>query len=351
MGDIRQWLESLGLEQYADAFKEDDIELDIVAELTDDDLKELGLSLGHRRKLLRAASVLSKDESAAAPVAPNGANAQHQARQVDAERRQLTVMFCDLVGSTALSESLDPEDLREIIATYRGACATTIARYDGFIAHYLGDGLLVYFGYPKAHEDDAERAVRVGFEIVLAVPDLETVAGFDLQVRVGIATGLVVAGNIIGEGTSEERAVLGETPNLAARLQSLAEPNTVVISAETRRLASNVFSYDDLGKHELKGFSEPVQAWRVVDERPAESRFEAVRGGRLTPVIGRDNELALLLDRWDSAKKGEGQVVLLSGEAGIGKSRIIQALRDSVAGEDHVRVRYQCSPFHSNSAL
>ena len=353
MRDVGQWLEGLDLGQYAEVFRENDIEFDLVSELTEDDLRELGLSLGHRRKLLRAIADLS-DGSDPAPTAETDTTAPPTGSETprsDAERRQLTVMFCDLVGSTAMSEALDLEDLRTVIATYQEACAGVIARYEGFIARYMGDGLLVYFGYPVAHEDDAERAVRVGLDVLAAVPELKVQTGLDIQIRIGIATGLVVAGDIIGEGASEERAVLGETPNLAARLQSLAEPNTIVISAETRQLASDVFSYDDLGTHELKGFSEPVQTWRVSGEHRTESRFEAVRGGHLSPLVGRDNELALLLDRWESAKNGEGQVVLLSGEAGIGKSRITQALRDGVAGEEHVRVRYQCSPFHINSAF
>ena len=353
MGDVEQWLERLDLGQYAAVFRENDIDLDLVSELTEDDLRELGLSLGHRRKLLKAIAALSDGSDPAPSAAAEGQAATRQDRSPisDAERRQLTVMFCDLVGSTAMSEALDPEDLRAVIGAYQEACAGVIARYEGFIARYMGDGLLVYFGYPVAHEDDAERAVRVGLDVLAAVPELKVQTGLDLQIRIGVATGLVVAGDIIGEGASEERAVLGETPNLAARLQSLAEPDTIVISAETRQLTTEVFTYEDLGEHDLKGFSEPVQAWRVSGEQRTESRFEAVRGGRLTPLVGRDNELALLLDRWESAKHGEGQVVLLSGEAGIGKSRITQALRDGMADEEHVRVRYQCSPFHTNSAL
>ena len=353
MGDVGQWLDRLDLGQYAAVFRENDIDLDLVSELTEDDLRELGLSLGHRRKLLKAVAALSDGSDPAPSAAAEGQAATRQDRSPisDAERRQLTVMFCDLVGSTAMSEALDPEDLRAVIGAYQEACAGVIARYEGFIARYMGDGLLVYFGYPVAHEDDAERAVRVGLDVLAAVPELKVQTGLDLQIRIGVATGLVVAGDIIGEGASEERAVLGETPNLAARLQSLAEPDTIVISAESRQLTTEVFTYEDLGEHDLKGFSEPVQAWRVSGEQRTESRFDAVRGGRLAPLVGRDNELALLLDRWESAKHGEGQVVLLSGEAGIGKSRITQALRDGMADEEHVRVRYQCSPFHTNSAL
>ena len=234
MGDVGQWLERLDLGQYADVFRENDIDLDLVSELTEDDLRELGLSLGHRRKLLKAIAGLSDGSDAAPSAAAEGQAATRLDRypRSDAERRQLTVMFCDLVGSTAMSEALDPEDLRAVIGAYQDACVGVIARYEGFIARYMGDGLLVYFGYPVAHEDDAERAVRVGLDVLAAVPELKVQTGLDLQIRIGVATGLVVAGDIIGEGASEERAVLGETPNLAARLQSLAEPNTIVISAE-----------------------------------------------------------------------------------------------------------------------
>ncbi|MFQ5973134.1 MAG: AAA family ATPase [Alphaproteobacteria bacterium] len=268
-----------------------------------------------------------------------------------AERRQLTVMFCDLVGSTGVSAGLDPEEFREVITAYQEACAEVIGRFDGVVAKHLGDGLLVYFGYPQAHEDDAERAVRAGLGIVDAVARLNVRPELTLRTRVGIATGLVVAGDIVGERISEERAVLGDIPNLAARLQELAEPNTVIIADRTRRLVGGLFESMDLGAHEVKGIAEPVQAWRVIAERGVESRFEATRSPRLTGFVGREQEIALLLDRWQQAKAGEGQAVLLSGEAGIGKSRITQALREHLANEPHTRLRYQCSPYHTNSAL
>jgi predicted ATPase/class 3 adenylate cyclase len=268
----------------------------------------------------------------------------------EAERRQLTVMFCDLVGSAALAARLDPEDMREVIRAYRECCGERVVRFDGHVAQYLGDGLLVYFGYPHAHEDNAERAVRAALAIVEAVGRLKPRSASPLQVRVGIATGLVVVGDLIGHGAGEEAAV-GETPNLAARLQALAEPDSVVIAASTRRLIGDVFECVDLGIRHVKGFAEPVQAWRVVAETQAESRFEAQHTAGLTPLVGRDREVTLLFDCWRQAKAGEGQVVLLSGEPGIGKSRILRVLRDRLGDEPHIRLRYSCSPYHQTSAL
>jgi len=269
----------------------------------------------------------------------------------DAERRHLTVMFCDLVGSTALSERLDPEDLREVIHTYQECCAGVVARFGGFIARYMGDGLLVYFGYPQAHEDDAERAIRAGLGIVEAVGELRPRDDLTLQVRVGIATGLVVAGDHIGAGASEEMAVVGEAPNLAARLQGLAEPDTVVIAPSTYRLAGGLFVCDDLGPQHLKGITEPVPAYLVRQAGPAPSRFEATAERRLTPLVGREEEIGLLLKRWEQAKDGDGQVVLLSGEAGVGKSRILRSFREQLEDKLRNRVLYYCSPYHQNSAF
>jgi class 3 adenylate cyclase len=262
-----------------------------------------------------------------------------------AERRQVTVMFSDLVGSTALSARMDPEDLREVIAAYQKCVAETVQRFGGF----LGDGVLVYFGYPQAHEDDAERAVRAGLELVEAVGRLKSAA--PLQTRVGIATGLVVVGDLIGSGEAQERGIVGETPNLAARLQSVAEPNTVVIAESTRRLVGNLFELQDLGAKDLKGIGGPVRAWAALRPATVESRFEALHASGLTELVGREEELELLLRRWSKAKRGEGQVVLLSGEAGIGKSRLTAALLESIASEPHKRLRYFCSPQHTDSAL
>jgi len=276
-----------------------------------------------------------------------------EARPQDAaERRHLTVMFCDLVGSTTLSARLDPEDLREIIGAYQRCCAVLVELNGGFVAKYMGDGVLAYFGYPQAHEDDAERAVRAGLALVEAVPKLTTAAGSPLQVRVGIATGLVVVGDLIGAGAAQEQAVVGETPNLAARLQAIAEPDTVVIAESTRKLLGNLFELQDLGARDLKGIAGPAaRAWAALRTSSVESRFDALHTTGLTPLVGREEEVELLLRRWSRAKTGEGQVVLLSGEAGIGKSRLTAAVLERLATEPHTRLRYFCSPQHTDSAL
>jgi class 3 adenylate cyclase/predicted ATPase len=273
----------------------------------------------------------------------------------EAERRQLTVMFCDLVGSTALAERVDPEELREVIRTFQEACTAVIARFEGFVSRYMGDGILVLFGYPQAHENDAERAVRAGLGIVDTIAELNAAADqhtpAQLAVRVGIATGLVVAGDLIGQGAAEEEAVLGETPNLAARLEHCAAPNTVVIAPTTRRLLGELFEYQDLGCPALEGFSKPIQVWQVAGSIEAESRFDATHAAGITPLVGREEEVSLLLKRWAQAKEGESQVVLLSGEVGIGKSRIVQGFRERLEAESHTRMLYYCSPFHQNSAF
>jgi class 3 adenylate cyclase len=260
-------------------------------------------------------------------------------------------MFCDLVGSTALSARLDPEDMRGIIAAYHRCCAESIERNGGFVAKYMGDGVLAYFGYPRAHEDDAEHAVQAGLATVDEAPRLKNALGETLHVRVGIATGIVVVGDLVGSGESSERGVVGDTPNLAARLQGMAEPDSVVIAETTRRLIAGLFELQDLGAHELKGFARVTKAFRALRPRSVESRFEAMHGGALTPLVGREKEVEILLRLWRRAKAGDGQVVVLTGEAGIGKSRITRELRDSLATEPHSRIRYQCSPYHTNSAL
>jgi class 3 adenylate cyclase len=275
--------------------------------------------------------------------------------RVDAERRQLTVMFCDLVGSTALSTTLDPEDLREVITAFQDLCREAVQRYQGFIARYMGDGMLVYFGYPQAHEDDAERAAHAGLEIIRSVKALDSDVGtahaLELAVRVGVTTGPVVVGDIVGEGAAEEAAVVGETPNLAARLQGIAQPNQLVIGPVTRQLVAELFELEDYGSHELKGISEPVRVWRVVSEREVESRFEATHVGGGLPLVGRQEEVGLLTRSWEASKEGHGQVVLIQGEGGIGKSRLLEALREHVTGEDYVWVATRCSPYHVNSTL
>src|SRR6202049_3974701 len=314
--DIAAWLQGLGLERYEPAFRANEIDARALSNLTPDDLKDLGVILvGHRRRLLDAIDALGS-------AAPAFLEAPAPA---DAERRQLTVMFCDLVGSTELSARLDPEDLREVIAAYHRSVAKAVSGFDGFVAKYMGDGVLVYFGYPRAHEDDAERAVRAGLALIDAVGRLD-VKSVKLQARVGIATGLVVVGDLIGEGSAQEQSVVGETPNLAARLQALAEPDTVVIAAGTRRLVGDFFEYRDLGAVEVKGIAAPVPAWQVLRPSAVASRFEALRGSTLSRLVGRDEEIDLLLRRWARAKAGDGQVVLISGEPGLGKSRIAAAL-------------------------
>ncbi len=349
--DIREWLEGLGLDKYAEAFTENDVDLDVLPNLTEQDLKDLGLSLGHRRKALAAIGVLvasseaiSRVETAADTTGPS------PPARPDAERRQLTVLFCDLVGSTELSRRLDPEDLRELMRSYQNAVSRAVARYDGHVGKFLGDGVLAIFGWPRAYEDQAERAVRAGLDAVASVEKLDLDGKEALSTRIGIATGQVVVGDIVGEGGREADAVTGETPNLAARLQGAAEPGQVLIGATTRRLVGATFELRDLGKQDLKGFG-AVPAWCVLGERAVRSRFEASHGDELTRFVGRQHELGMLLERWDLARSGEGQVLLLSGEPGIGKSRLVETLEECTASHPRVRLRYQCSPYHINSAL
>ncbi len=348
MTDVTRWLEELGLGQYGARFRENDIEFDVLQHLTDEDLKELGLSLGHRKKILAAIHSLSVGHLNL--VEPVREETQTSLLE-DAERRQLTIMFCDLVGSTELSQMLDPEDLRDISRMYQHTCKDSIEQYEGFVARYMGDGLLAYFGYPKAHEDDAERAIHAGLEIIKAIADLNNSLGKEvkLAVRIGVATGLVVVGDLIGEGASEESPVVGQTPNLAARLQGLAKENTIVISPQTYKLAGESFECQDLGSHKLKGFTDPVNVWEVTNPAKA-SRFDTRRRKGLTPLVGREEEIKLLLRRWEQLNEGEGQVVLLSGEPGIGKSRITQTMRDRISEDPHIRLSYQCSPYHTNTA-
>jgi class 3 adenylate cyclase/predicted ATPase len=345
--DVAAWLQGLGLERYVAAFRDNEIDWNALPKLSAEDLKDLGVVLGgHRRKLLDAIAALDAETSTARVTAvPRDAPSP-----AEAERRQLTVMFCDLVGSTGLSARLDPEDLREVIGAYHRAVTEVVAGLDGFVAKYMGDGVLVYFGYPRAHEDDAERAVRVGLGVIDAVGRLD-VKSLRLQARVGIATGLVVVGDLIGEGSAQEQSVVGEAPNLAARLQGVAEVGAIVISAGTRRLVGDLFEYRDLGAVEVKGIPGPVLAWRVLRPSVVASRFEALRGSALSPLVGRDEEIDLLLRRWARAKAGDGQVVLLSGEPGLGKSRIAAALEERLHAEPHIRLRYFCSPYHQDSAL
>src|SRR6516162_3516590 len=349
MQQIADWLEKLGLSEYAQRFAENDIDFTILGDLTDQDLEKIGIaSLGHRRKLLRAIANLETIEkgtpavgvaSPAAPLPPDAA-----------ERRQVTVMFSDLVGSMALSAHMDQQDLRGIIFAYQKCVTETVHSFDGFVARYMGDGVLVYFGYPLAHEDDAERAVQAGLETIAAVSALKTRAV--LQTRVGIATGVVVVGDLIGSGETQERSIVGKTPNLAARLQRIAEPNTVVICDSTRRRLGNLFELKDLGpRNDLKGLGQAVRAWAALRASSVASRFEALHASGMTALVGREEEFELLRRRWERAKNGEGQVVLLSGEAGIGKSRLTAALLEGLVAEPHTRLRYFCSPQQRDSAL
>ena len=347
--DIDAWLRELGLERYAQAFRDNEIDGGVLPTLTADDLTELGVTMiGHRRKLLNAIAALAK---AHPPTDAAHQRASAAARPTEAERRQLTVMFADLVGSTALSARLDPEDMREVIRAYQNAVAGEITRFEGFVAKFMGDGVLAYFGYPRAHEDEAERAVRAGLSAIRAVSQLIGPEGVSLAARVGIATGLVVVGDLVGEGAAQEQAVVGDTPNLAARLQQIATPGTVVIAEGTRRLLGELFELRELPPTQLKGFNRLVSGFQALRERPAGSRFEALQAGRPSSMIGRDQELALVLERWRQAAAGEGQAMLLVGEAGIGKSRLVQATLDVVAQAEHTALRYQCSPHHTGTAL
>ena len=345
MRGVTEWLESIGLSDYAQRFAENGIDLSIVRDLTDQDLKDIGVLLGHRRKILRAIAELDH------ATGPKPAKTATEPRRPDeAERRHLTVMFCDLVGSTALAARLDPEDMRALIGAYHSCIAEVIGRYQGKIARYMGDGVLVYFGYPQAHEDDAERAVRAALSLIGAVASIRNVAAA-LQIRIGIATGTVVVTELLIENTPAEQAVVGETPNLAARLQTMAEPGTVLISASTRRITGGEFHYRDLGPVTLKGWAEPLRVYEVLRMSGVESRFEATHTTKLPPLFGREEEIELLSRRWRQATREEGRLVTLTGEPGIGKSHIALALNERLQGESHITLRYFCSEHHTHSAL
>ena len=345
MDELTHLLETLSLQRYKPAFAANDVDIAALRLLSEADLKELGLSLGHRRKLMAAVAVTGTMQDA------DPGSVDLTAAEAPAERRQLTVMFCDIVDSTALTGTLDPERMERVLHDYQDVCAGEIARLDGFTERFLGDGVLAYFGYPRAREDAAERAVWTGLRVIDAVKRLPTPLGTPLAVRIGIASGLVVTRGKVLRGGAFEHPVVGQTINLAARLQACAEPNTVVVAAGTHRLVEGLFEFECLGEQELKGLPLPEQVWRVASKRAAATRFEATHAAGVATLVGRDQEVALLLDRWELAKAGDGQVVLLSGEAGIGKSRIGQAVCEHVADGHHRKVRYQCSPFHGNSAL
>ncbi|MGE5169308.1 MAG: AAA family ATPase [Rudaea sp.] len=370
--DVAGWLEALGLGKYAARFAENEIDFDVLPDLSEDDLRDLDVPLGPRKKLLKAIAALALDRAkatdagSAAPLrADDGPGASMRVdvradvapeppRRLEGERRQLTVMFCDLVDSTALSARMDPEDLREVIRAYHVACAKAVERYGGYVAKYLGDGILAYFGYPQAHEKDAERAARAGLAVVDAVKALNaTAAAPDAQplaVRVGIDTGLVVVGDLVADGTAEAANVVGETPNIAARLQSLAAPNQVVVGPLTRELVGDAFAWDDLGAQVLKGIPEPVRVWRIVGEPdPGARSAAAARHG--SALVGRREELGLLVRAWEASRRGQGHVVLLQGEPGIGKSRLVDALRAEAARGEHTWIATRCSPYHTSSSL
>ena len=355
---VSAWLESLGLGIYRESFQHNAISWDVLPELKEDDLEVLGVLLGHRKTLLRAIAQLSPSAEGTGlgsiPIAVSPETLPVTPERDQAERRQLTVLFCDLVDSTALSRRLDPEDLQEVIRRFLDACSQTIGRFNGYIAKYMGDGMVVYFGYPHAHENDAERAVHTGLAILDTVTALHQDnphPEFGMAARIGIATGHVVVGELMGQDTAKERSVFGETPNLAARLQALAQPNQLVIDPVTKRLVGNEFEFADLGVFSLKGFDTPVQAWQILSIRLSASRFESYRSSHLANFVGREQELSLLLGRWREAVDGEGQVVLLCGEAGIGKSRLTRSLGDRLADALYQTIQFQCSPYHTNTAL
>ncbi len=342
MSPLESWLESHGLAQYAKVFADNDVDLDILGALTDADLEKLGVSLGHRRKLAQALEALRRAPGAqAARIATDGQ---------DAERRHVTVVFCDLVGSTELAASIDPEVLSALIRRYQQGCADAIRRYEGFVAKYLGDGVLAYFGYPQAGEDDAERAVRASLAIIDAVRKLALPDGRAPTARIGIATGTVVIGDVIGEGPAREHSIVGETPNLAARLQAIAEPDAIVVGPGTYQLLGRQFEVQSLGPQRLKGFAEPVPAWRVLREAPTESRFLATRRAD-DAFVGRADELKRMLDAWEQTSAGRGRAVVITGDAGMGKSRLVDTFFQRIGPAHRNHVTCQCSPYHTNSAL
>ncbi len=347
MRDLKTWLDRMNLGEYADVLTENDVDLDVAPSLTETDLKDLGLSLGHRKKFIAAARNLAAEPGSGTPQPADSGSA----KAGDGERRQLTVMFCDLVGSTELAQSMDPEQLREPMRRYQDAVAGAVVRYGGYVAKFLGDGVLAYFGWPQAQEDEADRSVRAALEALTAVAEVSLEDGARLRARVGIATGTVVVGDLVGAVATEPGAVLGDTPNLAARLQSLASPGAIVVNRLTHSLCGQGYEFKALGAATLKGFAQPVDAWQVVAPRHAASRFDATRGGELTAFVGRAQEIQVLLDRWARVKSGEGQALLLGGEAGIGKSRILQELQDRLRQEPGRVLLYQCSPYQVNAAF
>lgn len=344
MSDLIEWLTQRKLLSLEAVLVENEIDLDVLFDLTDEDMREIGLSLGARKRLRTAIEASGSDQALSG--APNVTEVRR-----NAERRHLTTLFVDLVGSTALSARLDPEDMSEVIRRYQNTVAGIVTRYEGNVAKYMGDGVLCYFGWPVAHEDDAKRAARSALEIARSITEMRSPDGQALSARAGVATGMVVVGDLIGEGASQEETVVGDTPNLAARLQALAEPGQVLIPEATRQLIQDTFELEELGFFDIKGLDAPVPAWRVGAERSLESRFEIEEVNPVLPMIGRNHELGLIMERWHRAYSGEGQVKVLIGEAGIGKSRLTRAVIDTVSTQDHFRMNYHCSPYHTDSSF
>ena len=350
MNDLEHWLSVQGLEQYSKHFADNDVDFDVLGDLSEADLEKLGLSLGHRRKLLRALDA-RRHEAAPSPMSGDPQPRPTSADIPEAERRQITIMFCDLVGSTELANLLDPEDTNALIRRYQDTCAGAVARFDGYVAKFMGDGMLACFGFPQANEDAAEQAVRAALAIVDAVETLKHPDGRAFQVRIGIETGIVVIGDMIGAGSAREHPIVGDTPNLAARLQALADPNGILVGPRNHQLLGRRFEYESIGERSLKGFPAPVRVWRVLRESAAESRFAALRAASRGAFVGRGEESSLLLDRWRRAAQGQGQALLISGEAGMGKSRLVDMLSDGIGEQRCYRVTCQCSPYYTNSAL
>jgi class 3 adenylate cyclase len=351
MDDIRRWLTDLGLERFADTFEREELTPAHLPKLSDGELRDLGLPLGPRKTILEAIKALRTSDLISPPRSPGSDTPKHVADKIllsrnalEGERRQLTVLFCDMVGFTELANRVDPEILQGIIRCCEDQCAVCITRYEGYVYQKLGDGIVAFFGYPLAHEGEAERAIHAGLEIIAAFSKLDVPDVGRLAVRIGIATGLVVV-------SSAEIGAVGETMNLASRLQGVAQPGSIVVSEEVRRLASGGFHYADMGEQALKGIARATHAYRIVGVSEAPSRFEAATQAGLTPLVGRQQELGILLERWALAQDGEGQVVLLSGEPGIGKSRILSVLHERLEGQGAQALRFQCSPYYANSTL
>ena len=343
MPSIEDWLNGLGLGKYSKVFAENDVDLRALPHLNDADLQALGVSLGHRKVMLAAIAELRAAAPAEIELETRAGAARVDRRRTTDRRaepagepgpdlRLLSVLFCDMVESTSLSARFNAEEMHELISVYQETVASAVKRYGGYVAKFLGDGVLAYFGWPMAYEDHAERAIRAGLAAIAGVESLRTPAGAPLQSRVGIASGRVVVGDLAGGGVLDRGQVAGETPNLAARLQGVAEPGQILIANTTRRLAGHAFEFEALGARELKGFPHRVPVFRVASERDVESRFDATRGRSLSQFVGRNSEIGILLDRWELAKSGQGQAVFVSGEAGIGKSRLLGSADGAYAG-------------------